>query len=179
MGHVSGGSVDEVRVIHAPQPGRLLPACQWSVHPRRQTFRPTPRRMPSGHSTRDDESSPPFGPSHHGGGTMPSADFREAVREDCSPSVLCEDTPQISRGQRSYRRCTDAGFIMYAPLRMEDFVVACPLVPSILYLISGSCPSPRTFVPRCLQTPPRGDALALPLSFGSTHTWTGDFRPQA
>jgi hypothetical protein len=27
--------------------------------------------------------------------------------------------------------------------------------------------------------PPHGDALALPLSFGSTHTWTGDFHPQA
>jgi len=42
----------------------------------------------------------------------------------------------------------------------------------------GSCPSPRTFVPRFLQTPPRGGARALSLSFGSTHTWTGTFTPE-
>src|SRR5712691_4322376 len=61
---------------------------------------------------------------------------------------------------------------------MEDLVVACPLVPSVPHLVSGSCSSPRTFVPRFLQTPPHGDALALRLSFGSTHTWTGDFHPR-
>jgi hypothetical protein len=64
-------------------------------------------------------------------------------------------------------------------LWMEGFAVACQLAPSVPHLVSGSCPSPRTFVPRFLQTPPRGDALALPLSFGSTHTWTGDFHPRA
>jgi hypothetical protein len=95
------------------------------------------------------------------------------------PSVPCQDTPQLSRGQLSYRRCLDAGCSKYAPLWMEDFVVACPLVPSVPHLVSSSCPSPRTFVPRVLRTPPHGDALALPLSFGSTHTWTGDFHPQA
>ena len=31
------------------------------------------------------------------------------------PSVLHQDTPQISRGQLSYRRCKDAGFITYGP----------------------------------------------------------------
>jgi len=51
---------------------------------------------------------------------------------------------------------------------MEDFVVACPLVPGLSRLVSGSCSSPRAFVPRFLQTPPHGDALALPLSFAST-----------
>jgi hypothetical protein len=95
------------------------------------------------------------------------------------PSVLLEDTPPISRGQRSSRRCIDAGFIKYAPLWMEDLVVACPLVPNVPHLLSGSCPSPGTFVSRVLQTPPHGDALALPWSFGSTDTWTGDFHPRA
>jgi hypothetical protein len=66
-----------------------------------------------------------------------------------------------------------------ARLWMEDFTVACPLVPTVPPLVSGSCPSPRTFIPRCLQMPPREDTLALPLSFGSTHTWTGDFHAQA
>jgi hypothetical protein len=86
---------------------------------------------------------------------------------------------EASRGQLSDRRCIDAGCIKYAPLWMEDFVVACPRVPNVPHLLSGSCPSPRTFVPRCLQTPPHGDVLALPLSFGSTSTWIGDFHPQA
>ena len=95
------------------------------------------------------------------------------------PSVLCQDTPQISRGQLSYRPCIDARFIKHSPLWMEDFAVSCPLVPTVPHLVSGSCPSPRTFVPRCLQTPPHGDALARPLSFGSTEIWTGDFHPQA
>jgi hypothetical protein len=95
------------------------------------------------------------------------------------PSVLYEDTPQSSRGQLSYLPCISARFIKHSPLRMKDFTVACPLAPTVPHLVSGSCPSPRTFVPRCLQTPPRGDALALPWSFGSTHTWTGDFHPHA
>ena len=37
------------------------------------------------------------------------------------------------------------------------------------------CPAPAFHA--VLQTPPHGDALALPWSFGSTHTWTGDFHP--
>ena len=61
---------------------------------------------------------------------------------------------------------------------MEGFAVACQFAPTVPHLISGSCPSPRTFVPRFLQTPPHGDALALPLSFGSTYTWTGTFTPE-
>jgi hypothetical protein len=95
------------------------------------------------------------------------------------PSVLHEDTPQISRGKPSYRLCISARFIKHSHVWMEDFAVACQLVPTVPHLLSGSCPSPRTFAPRFLQTPPRGDALALRLSFGSTHTWTGDFHPQA
>src|SRR5713226_4796630 len=62
---------------------------------------------------------------------------------------------------------------------MEDLVVACPLVPNVPHLVSGSCSSPRPFAPRFLQTPPHGDALALHLSFGSTSAWTGDSHPPA
>ena len=58
-------------------------------------------------------------------------------------------------------------------------MVACPLVPNVPHLVSGSCSSPRTCAPRFLQTPPHGDALALCLSFGSTFTWTGDSHPLA
>src|SRR5712691_10353104 len=51
---------------------------------------------------------------------------------------------------------------------MEDLVVACPLVPGLSRLVSSSCSSPHAFVPRFLQTPPHGDALARRLSFAST-----------
>ena len=41
--------------------------------------------------------------------------------------------------------------------------MACPLVPTVPHRLSGSCPTPRTVVPRGLQTPPRGEALAFSL----------------
>jgi hypothetical protein len=50
---------------------------------------------------------------------------------------------------------------------MEGFAVACQLTPTVPHFVSDSCPLPRTCVPRFLQ-PPSWDALALPLSFGST-----------
>jgi hypothetical protein len=86
---------------------------------------------------------------------------------------------QISQGKPQNCPCVGAGFIKHTHPRMEDFVVTCPRVPAVPHLLSGSYPSPRTFVPRVLQTPPHGDALALPLAFGSTHTWTGDLHSQA
>jgi len=58
---------------------------------------------------------------------------------------------------------------------MEDFAVTCPLVPGVPHLVSGSCASPRAFGLGFLQTPPRGDALALLLAFGSAITWREDF----
>ena len=116
---------------------------------------------------------------------MPSANFSPRISADYSalsplswlPTSL--STGEGSHGQLVYRPCIDAGFVKHRALRMEDFTVTCPLVPGVPHLVSGSCSSPRTFAPRFLQTPPHGDALALPLSFGSTHTWTGDFHPRA
>jgi hypothetical protein len=58
---------------------------------------------------------------------------------------------------------------------MEDFAVTCPLVPDASRLISGFCSSPRSFGLGFLQTPPRDDALALLLAFGSAKTWLSDF----
>jgi hypothetical protein len=60
---------------------------------------------------------------------------------------------------------------------MEDFAVTCPLVPNVPHLRSGSCTSPRAFGLGFLQTPPRGDALALLLAFGSSYTWHRDLHP--
>ena len=52
------------------------------------------------------------------------------------------------------------------PLMDTDFAVNCPLVrhrmPQIRF-----CTSARAFAPRFLQTPPRGDALALRYHFTS------------
>src|SRR5512134_188183 len=58
---------------------------------------------------------------------------------------------------------------------MEGFAVTCPLAPDASRLISGFCSSPRSFGFSFFQTPPRGDALAVPLAFGSAKTWLLDF----
>ena len=50
--------------------------------------------------------------------------------------------------------------LRFAPLMDGGFAVTGPLAQR-LRLISGSCSSARTFAARFLQTPPRGDALAL------------------
>ena len=49
----------------------------------------------------------------------------------------------------------------------EGFAVTCPLAPDASRLRSGFCSSPRSFGLSFLQTPPRDDALALLLAFGS------------
>ena len=72
---------------------------------------------------------------------------------------------------------------------MEDFAV----IPAVAGLVPGGPPSrldgipvrlpvrshadrsPRAFGLGVLQTPPRGDALALLLAFGSAITWREDF----
>src|SRR5574337_281119 len=110
--------------------------------------------------------------------TMPSADFCRPVRSgspDLSP--IPPDSRQISQGKTQNVWRVDAGFIKHTPLRMEDFAVTCPLVPGVPHLLSGSCASPRAFGLGFLQTPPRGDALALLLAFGSANTWRGDSHP--
>jgi hypothetical protein len=94
------------------------------------------------------------------------------------PSVLYQDTQQISRGKPLYRLCISARFIKHSPLWMEDFAVACQLVPTVPHLLSGSCPSPRTFAPRVLQTPPRGDALAFTCPSAPRTPGQGTFTPK-
>ena len=113
---------------------------------------------------------------------MPSADFSVAVRIDrsiLSQNSVARDfskgTMEISQGKTRNFQCVDAGFIKHTPLQMEDFVVTCPLVPSVPHLRSGSCTSPRIFGLGFLQTPPHDDALALLLTLGSANTWYEDF----
>src|ERR687892_199786 len=60
---------------------------------------------------------------------------------------------------------------------MEGLMVTCPLTPYTSHLLSSSCSSPRSFGLSFLQTPPRDDALALLLTFGSANTWYRDSHP--
>lgn len=90
-------------------------------------------------------------------------------------SSLC--TVQISPGKTHDVRGMNARFTKCIPLQMEDFAVTCPLVPDASRLISSSCSSSHRFSFRFFQTPPRDDALAVCLSFGSAITWNGDSHP--
>ena len=88
---------------------------------------------------------------------------------------MLRSTGEISRGKTRYLPCVDAGFTKCTLLpQREDFAVTCPLVPDASRLLSGFCSSPRSFGLGFLQTPPRGDALALLLAFGSAKTWPSD-----
>ena len=71
------------------------------------------------------------------------------------------------RGQHLRNGLLNPGFTKCTQLQMEDFAVTCPLVPNASRLLSGFCSSPRRFGLGFLQTPPRNDALALLLAFGS------------
>ena len=88
--------------------------------------------------------------------TMPSADFCPAVRLPLKASVV-EATPNRSPGVSSAAFRAQSPDLRFAPLMDMDFAVRCPLVRHGR-LVSGSCPSTRTFAPRFLQTSPRGDS---------------------
>ena len=110
---------------------------------------------------------------------MPSADFGEVGRADGSALSPSEDTSPRSRGQRSDLPCIDAGLITHSPMGDGGLCGGVPARPG--------CPIPRIrfvfLAPHLgstrLSDPTSGDALALPWSFGSTDTWTGDLHPQA
>jgi hypothetical protein len=57
----------------------------------------------------------------------------------------------------------------------EGFAVTCPLAPDASRLLSDFCSSPRSFGFGHRKTPPRDDALAVSLAFGSANTWLPDF----
>jgi len=138
------------------------------------------------------EDLPPYRsgpPLRQAQGTIPSADFSHAVNVD--PSTLSQfqshATPQgtwkISRGKTQNLLRVNAGFIKHAPITdggLRGHVPARPerTTPLIRFLFPGSRPGqalPRAFGLGFLQTPPRGDALALFLAFGSVNTWREDF----
>jgi len=97
-----------------------------------------------------------------------------AVRSDhLSMASVAEATHGRSPGVSSVAFRAQSPDLRFAPLMDMDFAVRRPLV-RCWRLISGSCPSTRTFAPRFFQTPPRGGLrpcalLVLPSRPGEFH----------
>src|SRR5271167_473831 len=67
--------------------------------------------------------------------------------------------------------------LRFASLMDMDFAVSCPLVRRSR-LVSGSCPSTRTFDPCFFQTPPRGGSPCVLASPSPPSGWAEDFHLQ-
>src|SRR5271167_3073259 len=67
--------------------------------------------------------------------------------------------------------------LRFASLMDMDFAVSCPLVRRSR-LVSGSCPSTRTFDPCFFQTPPRGGSPCIITSPSPPSGWAEDFHLQ-
>src|SRR5215469_14413591 len=93
--------------------------------------------------------------------TMPSADFCAVVRppyDDLSPVAGTQRRPPEVRPTAFAARPPD---LPLRPLMTVDFAITCSLVQPGRPRYPVNCLSGRGFAPRCLQTPPHGDALAL------------------
>src|SRR6516164_4727312 len=78
-------------------------------------------------------------------------------------SVAAMATRDRSPGVSSIAFDAQPPDLRFAPLMDMDFAIRCPLV-RCLRLVSGFCPSARTFASRFLQTPPRGDSPCASLT---------------
>ena len=87
-------------------------------------------------------------------------------------------TRNRSPGVSSAAFCAQSPDLRFAPLMDTDFAVSCPLVRH-WRLISGFCPSTRTFVLRFFQTPPRGDSPCVLTRPSPPSGWPEDFHLQA
>src|ERR1700733_6831151 len=94
---------------------------------------------------------------------MPSADFCAAVRRSLGHLSRLAATRNRSPGVSSIAFGAQPPDLRFAPLMDMDFATRCPLVRR-WRLVSGFCPSARPFVPRFLQTPPRGDSPCASLT---------------
>jgi hypothetical protein len=87
-------------------------------------------------------------------------------------------TGAVSRGKRSYRRGIGARCMKHSPFVDGGLCCCVPARPDCatphIGLLSVA-PHLRSTLP---SDPPHGDALALPLAFGSTHTWTETCTPK-
>jgi hypothetical protein len=77
-----------------------------------------------------------------------------------STTSVAEATPSRSPGVSSTAFRAQPPNLRFASLMDMDFAVSCPLVRR-WRLISGFCPSTRTFAPCFLQTPPRGSSPCI------------------
>src|SRR5271169_2325668 len=91
---------------------------------------------------------------------------------------VAEATPSRSPGVSSNAFRAQSPNLRFAPLMDTDFAVSCPLVRR-WRLISGVCPSTRTFATRFLQTPPRGGSPCVLASPSPPSGWAEDFHLQA
>jgi hypothetical protein len=108
---------------------------------------------------------------------MPDADFCSAVRLPFGSLSRTGDTKQISWGKLSRFPCTIAESTLRTLMEV-DFAVSCPLV-RCWRLISGFCPSTRTFDPCFLRTPPRGGSPCIITRPSPPSGWPEDFHLQA
>jgi hypothetical protein len=91
---------------------------------------------------------------------MSAADFCGAIKAPCDAfshhSVTRSRSPEVS--STAFR--APPPNLRFASLMEMGFAITGPLARRSR-LLSGFCPSARTFAPRFLQTPPHDDALAL------------------
>src|SRR6516162_7232513 len=136
----------------------------------RQSYLPLPLVRAFGHRFRLGLSvAPPFGlgvphsPCRRLGLLRPL--LTSAARSDglSVVSVAAMATRGRSPGVSSIAFGAQPPDLRFAPLMDMDFAIRCPLVRR-LRLLSGSCPSARTFASRFLQTPPRGDSPCASLT---------------
>jgi hypothetical protein len=108
---------------------------------------------------------------------MPDADFCSAVRRPRGRLSRLRDTEQISWGKLSRLSCTIAESTLRT-LMDTDFAVSCPLV-RCWRLVSGFCPSIRTFDPCFLRTPSRDGSPCIITRPSPPSGWPEDFHLQA
>src|SRR5208282_1849548 len=102
-----------------------------------------------------------------------------ALRSGClSTTSVAAATQSRSPGVSSAAFRAQSPNLRFAPLMDMDFAVSCPLVRHSR-LISGFCPSTRTFAPRFLQTSPRGDSPCVITSPSPPSGWAEDLHLQA
>src|ERR1700752_2137544 len=94
---------------------------------------------------------------------MPSADFCLAVRRSFGLLSHLAATRDRSPGVSSIAFGAQPPDLRFAPLMDMDCAIRCPLVRR-WRLVSGFYSSARTFAPRFLQTPPRGDSPCASLT---------------
>src|SRR6266498_5806720 len=102
-----------------------------------------------------------------------------ALRSDRLTALsVAEATQDRSPGVSSVAFRARSPDLRFASLMDMDFAVSRPLIRRSR-LVSGSCPSTRTFALRFLQTSPRGDSPCVVANPSPPSGWVEDFHLQA